>query len=236
MIEAHGIEHNQPIGSIDRIETVETIEPIGGTEFRSVYLDDFGTFRETPGTEILDGGIATIRTIYNCFTGIDVPEKVLADILCELGLWSVDGMSLKNIHDFFEGSIGLPCALLEYGTFQDICAYIENGIPVVLSGDIGEILGTDAPDEDTTFGEHADHAFMVRDFDFSNPDNPTVTLYALDGSGGEGYTIPLSVLEDAWADGGCDYLILGYSEGEVSHIQSEDDPTVESRREAARRF
>jgi hypothetical protein len=226
ILEAHGIEHNEPIGWVEHPEPVESFESIRDAESHVVYLDHFKSFREVPGTEVLDGGIAAIRTIYNSVTGVDIPEKIVEEILCGLGLWSVDGMSLQNMHDFFEKVIGLPCALLEYGTFQDICAYIENGVPVVLSGDIGEILGTDALDEDTTLGERADYAFIIKDIDYSDPNNPTVTLYALNGSGAEGYTIPLSVLEDAWADGGCDYLILGYTE-EAAALNGSTETDVE---------
>lgn len=216
ILETHGIEYNAPIGGVEHVEPIVPLESIRDAESHVVYIDDIGAFREPPGTEILDGGIAAIRTIYNSVAGVDVPEKILEDILDRLELWSVDGMSLQNIHDFFEETVGFPSALLEYGTFQDICLYIKNGIPVVLSGDIGEILGTDAFDEDTILGERADYAFIVKDIDFSDPDNPTVTLYALDGSGAEGCTVPLSVLEDAWADGGSDYLIPRFSEEAVA--------------------
>lgn len=238
MVDMHEIGHDEPIHAFEVVDSVEPIDASVGTESRFMnsdrglgYLD---MLSEKPGTEVLDGGVVAIETIFNAIvpeSGID-PEG-LKDVLREFGYWNENGMSLENIHDFFE-MFGLPSALLGSGAFEDICIYIEAGLPVIISADYGEILGIDLPDEDTTSGERADYTFVIKDLDLSDPDNPMLTLYALDGSAESGVTVPLSVVEDAWKDGGCDYLIPGLTEAEVLEIQSPGESSVESQRVRAR--
>jgi hypothetical protein len=184
-----------------------------------------------PGTEELDGGVEAIRTIFNSVTGEELSDEVLRAYLELIG-YPTANMTLQNIHDFFEDH-GVSSGLLGDGTPEGICTIVAEGHPVVISGDKGEMSGTDDPYEDWIFGEDADRAFVVREVDFSDPDNPTVTLYALDGSSAEGVTVPLSVFLDAWGDGGNDYLVPGLTEEEVSELLSSEESPIESMRARA---
>ena len=217
MVDIHEIEQNEPIHIFEAIEHIDaTVETESLRMNSDQDLGYLNVLPEKPGTEVLNGGVLAIQTIFNEFapeSGID-PE-VLKNGLRELGYWNENGMSLENIHDFFERFITPSCALLSSGTFEDIYIYIKAGIPIIISADYGEMLGIDDPYEDSVSGERADYIFVIKDLDLSDPDNPTVTLYALDGSAEAGVTVPLSVAKDAWADSGCDYLIPGLTEAEV---------------------
>lgn len=182
-----------------------------------------------PGTELLDGTLESLRTVITVITGIDMPVEDYRAHMEELGFSTDDGISLQMLHDYLEMN-ELSCGLLADGTPDGICAFVANGFPVIISGDLGEILGTDYPYEDIIWGEDADHAFVIQSIDYDDPDNPIVTLYALDGSAtGEEITVPLSELEDAWQDGGNDYLVIGFTEEEVL-----EETSAESRDRSAR--
>lgn len=159
---------------------------------------------DPPGTEILDGGMQAIISV-GFVLGYELPDAMVeplnefADML--------PGTSLSDLKSFYTW-LGFEAILIDDCEIDYVLRFVSWGFPVILSGDIGEILGTDDPFEDYTHGERADYAFVIKSVDTSDPENPMVTLYALDGSGEDGVTIPVSQLEDAWADGGCDYLVL----------------------------
>lgn len=159
---------------------------------------------DTPGTEVLDGVPQAVVSVSHS-VGIDVSDDMVESLNEFKDM--IPGLSLANLRDFFTW-LGVETYLIGNGEFDQVLWCLSNGFPVILSGDIGEILETDDLSEDDIVGEHADTAFVIKSLDISDPENPMVTLYALDGSGADGVTIPLSQLEDAWADSGYDYLIF----------------------------
>jgi hypothetical protein len=211
----------EPIDEDPIVDPVRPIEPIEPPEPPEPPVGD----------EELDGGVESIRTIFNSVTDEELSDEALRAYLEFIG-YPTANMTLQNIHDFFEDH-GVSSGLLGDGTPEGICTIVAEGHPVVISGDKGEMSGTDDPYEDWIFGEDADRAFVVREVDFSDPDNPTVTLYALDGSSAEGVTVPLSVFLDAWGDGGNDYLVPGLTEEEVSELLSSEESPIESMRARA---
>lgn len=195
--EALRFEHHElPIVAPEALTSIESVVP--------PIVEGESIIPDMPGTEVLNGGLPAIMSVLHSI-GVDVPEDIVADIsLIDVLL---PGISLANLHNFLAW-LEVDTYLLSNGDIHDVCNWISEGYMVILSGDGGELLGTDDPFEDDFHGEHADRAFVIKDFDLSDPENPMVTLYAFDGSGADGVTIPVSQLEDAWADGGRDYLVI----------------------------
>jgi hypothetical protein len=195
--EALRFEHQAlPIVAPEALASIEPeVSPIAG--------GNLAILPDPPGTEILDDVFPAILSALHS-VGVNVPDDVIegANVLDDL----LPGLSLAQLHGFFTW-LGVDTYLYENGNINDVCDLISQNYMVILSGDVGEIYGFDSPIEDV-FGEHADRAFVIKSFDLSDPENPMVTLYRLDGSGADGMTIPLEQLEDAWADGGRDYLVI----------------------------
>lgn len=219
----------------DALDIHESDDP----SIRDIAGDDpsLSPTEEQPGTETLDGGVAAIRTILNLI-GLDIAEtdmtKVVEDLLegwDRSRHFIAYQISLQDIQKVLEWA-EMEVLLLENGTFHDIFTSLSIGKQVILEVDLGELTGEDLPFSDLLFGQDADHVCLIKNFDLSDPNNPMVTLYALDGSAKEGFTIPLSVLRDAWADGNYTYLVVDPSGLEDSAQPSED--TVESREASAR--
>ena len=164
------------------------------------------SFVEAPGTEYVDGGLSVIRTIYNEMYDIDIPEYMLSELLLELELWSPgSGMTLSDLQLFFDLA-ETSNILVADCTLFDVTELIDAGYFVIVSADMGEILTVDAPDEDIVYGPEADYAFVIKEVSDS-----TVTLYALNGTTGDGIIVPLSTFYDAWEDGGYDVLVVNRS-------------------------
>ena len=194
----------EPIVEVDLIDELEN-----ATDIRIEIAGEAGEIVETPGTELLTGGVAAIRTLYNLEYGIDLPPELLQEALLELELWNPEnGMSLTSVQCFLE-LIGTESVLSGDTTVTEIETELAQGNYVLISGDIGELIGLDAPDEDDALGESADYMFMVRSIDYNDSGETTATLYALNGTDNQGITVPLQVFENARADGGADVLIIG---------------------------
>ena len=191
-------------------EFIVEVDPILETEdTTAIQIETAGEIVETPpGTEILSGGVSAIRTLYNSEYGKDLPHELLREALVDLGLWNPDGMSLADIQNFLDIA-GTPTILLNDVTLFEIESAVDYGLDVLVSGDFGEMIGTDARDEDNVQGEKADYVFVVRSIDYNDSGETTVTLFALNGTSAEGISIPLENFESARADGGADALILG---------------------------
>ena len=192
----------EPIVEVDLIHELENAT--------AIQIETAGEIVETPpGTEIVTGGVAAIRTLYNLEYGIDLPPELLQEALLELELWNPEnGMSLTSVQCFLE-LIGTESVLSGDTTVTEIETELAQGNYVLISGDIGELIGLDAPDEDDALGESADYMFMVRSIDYNDSGETTATLYALNGTDNQGITVPLQVFENARADGGADVLIIG---------------------------
>ena len=190
----------EPIVEVDLIDELENAT--------AIQIETAGEIVETPGTELLTGGVAAIRTLYNSEYGIDLPHELLREALVDLGLWNPDGMSLADIQNFLDIA-GTPTILLNDVTLFEIESAVDYGLDVLVSGDFGEMIGTDARDEDNVQGEKADYVFVVRSIDYNDSGETTVTLFALNGTSAEGISIPLENFESARADGGADVLIIG---------------------------
>ena len=192
----------EPIVEVDLIHELENAT--------AIQIETAGEIVETPpGTEIVTGGVAAIRTLYNLEYGIDLPPELLQEALLELELWNPEiGMSLTSVQCFLE-LIGTESVLSGDTTVTEIETELAQGNYVLVSGDIGELIGLDAPDEDDALGESADYMFMVRSIDYNDSGETTATLYALNGTDNQGITVPLQVFENARADGGADVLIIG---------------------------
>ena len=191
-------------------EFIVEVDPILETEdTTAIQIETAGEIVETPpGTEILSGGVSAIRTLYNSEYGKDLPHELLREALVDLGLWNPDGMSLADIQNFLDIA-GTPTILLNDVTLFEIESAVDYGLDVLVSGDFGEMIGTDARDEDNVQGEKADYVFVVRSIDYNDSGETTVTLFALNGTSAEGISIPLENFESARADGGADVLIIG---------------------------
>ena len=187
------------------VETQPIIEP---ENTPAVQLQTATPILENPGTEVLSGGIPAIQTLYNLEYGIELSPELLREALVDLGLWNPDGMSLTDIQNFLDIA-GTPTFLFNGVSSLEIEAAVDYGLYVLVSGDFGEMLGTDSPDEDAISGENADYMFLVHGIDYNAWGETTVTLYALNGTVSEGITVPLETFEEARADGGADVLIIG---------------------------
>jgi hypothetical protein len=192
--------------------------------------------QEQPRIGELDGGVEAIRTILD-LVGLNISDRDMTQVVEDLfrrwdraRQFSPNEMSLQDIQRVLEWA-EMDVRLVENGTSYDVFDVLSLGKQVILEVDIGEVTGRDFFFSDFLFGQDADHVCIIKDFDLSDPNNPTVTLYALDGSAKEGLTIPLSVLMDAWADGNHAYLEVDPSELEDSGQPAESP--VESRQARA---
>ena len=191
----------EPIVEVDLIHELENTT--------AIQIETAGLIVETPGTEVLSGGVSAIRTLYNLEYSIDLPHELLQEALLELEVWTPEnGMSLSSVQCFLE-LVGTESVLSGDTTFAEIETALGQDNYVLVSGDIGELIGLDAPDEDAILGESADYMFLVRSIDYNDSGETTVTLFALNGTSAEGISIPLENFESARADGGADVLIIG---------------------------
>jgi hypothetical protein len=141
---------------------------------------------------------ASVAQIVASYTGVPfVDEVAFVDLANELGLWQVGhdgvpGITMEGAMYLMEHA-GVPASLVVSADFDMLDSYLDAGHGVVLFVNSGEVWG-----EVELGAGNADHALVLTEIDHANG----VAILSDPGHPeGDGFTIPIEVLEDAWADG-----------------------------------
>ena len=145
---------------------------------------------------------AAVAQIVSEYTGVDyTDESAFVALADDHGLWTDDGTGVPGITApdtaTLLDSAGVP-ATLEYGSLERLDTFLAEDRGVILIIDSGEIWTGEATEDGV-----ADHAVVVTGIDYATG---TVVLSDPGHPDGNMMTVPIEVLEDAWADS--DYLMV----------------------------
>jgi hypothetical protein len=140
---------------------------------------------------------ASVAQIVASYTGVPfADESAFVELANDLGLWKVGpdgvpGMTMEGGMYLLEHA-GVPASVIYSANLDMLEAFEDDGHGIILFVNSSEVWG-----ESELGPGAADHALVLEDIDrvngvaiLSDPGHP-------DGSG---WTVPLEVLEDAWAD------------------------------------
>ncbi|MGO0063455.1 LysM peptidoglycan-binding domain-containing protein [Brevibacillus fluminis] len=187
--------------------------------------DTLGAFDDTAHNSALDIDIEEYHSqpadglcvpysligIADQFVGYDIPEAEFVAVAEANGLiaynndgtWS--GMTLEDATKLLD-LYGIP-SHVEQGNIDTLIENLENGNKIVLAVDSDEIW---YPMEGGGLMENqADHAIQLIGIDTSDPNNPIAIVNDPGQPDGQAWTLPLGLLEEAWADSGYSMLVTG---------------------------
>ena len=192
-----------------------TFEAPGETEYTNLTEDladiessQLQSFHGDPSdiiwgdTQSMNGFCApnAIAGIIETFKGHDIPEADIVGRAAAAGLitpvseneWS--GMTLESTVKLMD-MYGID-SHIEVGNIDTLIKHLDVGHKIMLPIDSSEIwYGTDIKDT-------PDHAIWLVGIDNTDPQNPIAIINDSGDPNGTGREIPLSQLEDAWADSG----------------------------------
>ncbi len=188
-------------------ELADLLSPENGFEvpeaaaFQPVQIDAATTATESPyWFEQAANGLcvpASVAQIVSEYSGVTFEsEAEFVELANEYGLFSVgpDGVPGVTAEGalFLMEQAGVPASMIVSADLSVLDSYLDSGHGVVISVDSGEVWHGEGSGS-------ADHALVVEEIDqesgvaiLSDPGNPE----------GNGYTMPLSDFEEAWAAGG----------------------------------
>lgn len=145
------------------------------------------------------------------FVGYDIPEGEFVAVAEANGLISYNddgtwsGMTLEDATKLLD-LYGIP-SHVEQGSIDSLIENLENGNKIVLAVDSDEIW---YPYDGSGLMENrADHAIQLIGIDTSDPDNPIAIVNDPGQPDGQAWTLPLGLLDEAWADSGYAMLVTG---------------------------
>lgn len=136
------------------------------------------------------------------FVGYEIPESEFVAVAEANGLiqyngdgtWS--GMTLEDARSLLD-LYGIPSHVQE-GDIMTLIQNLEAGNKIVLAVDSDEIW---YPGDSIGLTENqADHAIQLIGIDTSDPNNPQAIVNDPGNPDGQAWTVPLGLLEEAWAD------------------------------------
>lgn len=147
--------------------------------------------------------IKSQQIILNQF-GVEVNEDQCVAFSKENGWYNGNGTQIVDIGRLLDAS-GIPCTQRPNSNVFDIVDQLQQGHPVIVAVDSGELEGGGGFWEwleEFFTGKVPDHALIVSSIDASDPMNPQV-IVTDPGTGEYSRSYPLTQFMDAWSDSNC---------------------------------